>query len=92
MSTYILKRWGAKPRDSEYSRLATRVHRCMKLYVKEKSTGQVLDKPGKHVILDGHRCRVVKPKERVRIASVTRQVNNTLMPELQEELTRHALL
>ena len=86
LSTYILKRWGAKPRDSEYSRLATRVYRSMMLYVKEKSTGQVLDKPGKHVIPDGHRCRVVKPKERVRIASVTRQVNNTLMPELQEEL------
>ena len=36
--------------------------------------------------MSGHRCRVVNPKERVRIASRTRQYKNTRMPEMCEEL------
>ena len=85
-SLYILKKWGTQPQDREYSRLARRGHRCMKLCVKEANAGEVQQKPGRHVMPGGHRCRVVNPKERIRVASVTRQANNSLMPELQHEL------
>ena len=38
------------------------------------------------MIRGGHRCRVVNPRDRVRVGSLTRQANCTLLPEMQLEL------
>ena len=86
LKAYIFNKRGADPKDNQYPRLARKVHRDMKLYIDEAKSGDVLQKPGRHVMPGGHRCRVVHPKERTRIASITRQVNNTQLPELQHEL------
>ena len=86
LKAYILNKWGADPKDNEYSRLARKVHRDMKLYIDEAKSGDVLQKPGRHVTPGGHSRRGVPPTERTRIASITRQVNNTQLPELQHEL------
>ena len=86
MKTFIGKKWGAQPPHVNYDRLRQRTRRSIDAFSLETKTGDVLQKPGRHVIPGGHRCRVVNPKERVRIASLPRQANNTLMPELQHEL------
>ena len=86
LSAFISDRWDCHPGEHEYDRLAQRVKRSIKCHEVEAATGEALQKPGKRMILGGHRCRVVNPKERVRFASMTRQSNNTRMPELGYEL------
>ena len=86
LRSFIQDRWGISPRDSEYHRLKLRVYKSIKVYKVEVSTGAALQKPGTRLVPGGHRVRVVNPKERVRFASMTRQWNNTRMPELGYEL------
>ena len=71
---------------AEIDKLRQRVNSCIKSYLEEVETGDLLEKPGRGNIPGGHRCRVVNPQERVRRPSLTRPVNNTRMPELGHEL------
>ena len=86
LSTFIYDRWGCCTGDLEYRKLTHRVRNSISKYELEATTGDVLQKPGKGIRHGGHRCRVVNPKERVRLASRTRQGKNTKMPEMCHEL------
>ena len=86
MSKYIWNRWCCSTSGAEYDKLKQHVKRCIDIFKIETRSGDALQKPGKGIVQDGHRCRVVNPKERVRFASRTRQWSNTKMPELQHEL------
>ena len=86
LSVFIHDRWGCHPGDCEYDKLKKRVQRSIRVYELEAANGEALQKPGKGKVNGGHRCRVVNPKERVRLASRTRQCRNTRMPELGQEL------
>ena len=86
LSTFILNRWGSRSGDPSFGSLKLHVLRSIKIAELEASTGEVLMRPGRRKVLGGSRCRVVNPKERVRLASRARQYKNTCMPELGYEL------
>ena len=58
LSAFISERWGCRPGEYDYSKLARRVQRSIKIYEVEKTTGEALQKPGKRMVHGGSRCRV----------------------------------